>query len=301
MKVWDVIVLTEDRYFEPNEITPYKQQTIDEDNFVTKALQAQGLRVKRLPWSDPTFDWSTTKLALIRSTWDYFHRFDEFSKWLTEITQKTILVNSQQLVNWNIDKHYLLDLKQAGINIPPTQIIEAKTKTTLQDTFDQCGWPEAILKPCIAGTARHTYRINKDNLGEFEITFQELISNESMMLQEFQHYIQSKGELSLMVFNGTYTHAVLKQAKPGDFRVQDSFGGSARIYTPSPEAIAFAEHVMNQCPEVPMYGRVDVMLDNNNQKCVAEVEIIEPELWFRFNPQAADLLAESITRKHFKT
>ena len=294
MKIWDVIVLTEDRYLNPKELTPYKQQVIDEDNYVLTALLEIGLKVHRLSWSDPDFDWSTTRLVLIRTTWDYFHRFDEFQDWLKAAEQKTALVNSPKLIHWNIDKHYLRDLQSKGINIPPTRFIESKTQTTLAEVFIECHWKETVLKPCIAGTARHTYRVNRQNVNNHESIFQELIRNEAMMLQEFQEHILTKGEVSMMVFNGNFTHAVIKQAKAGDFRVQDDFGGKVTGYSPTQKEINFAEHVMSQCPEVPLYGRVDVMWDNNNEPCVAELEIIEPELWFRFNPKAAEQLAQSI-------
>ena len=45
------------------------------------------------------------------------------------------------------------------------------------------------------------------------------------MLQEYQNKITTKGEVAFMIFGGKYSHAVLKKAKPGDFRVQDDFGG----------------------------------------------------------------------------
>ena len=92
-------------------------------------------------------------------------------------------------------------------------------------------------------------------------------------------------------------HAVLKQAKPGDFRVQDDFGGSVQIYNPTKEEIQFAENAVKSCPELPIYARVDVFLDNQNKLAIAELELIEPELWFRFHPKSADELAKGIKQR----
>ncbi|MEO0438812.1 MAG: hypothetical protein AAF098_18120, partial [Pseudomonadota bacterium] len=63
-------------------------------------------------------------------------------------------------------------------------------------------------------------------------------------MQPFQHRIVSEGEVSMMVFNGQFTHAVLKKAKAGDFRVQDDFGGTVDDYTPTEEEIEFAKNTV---------------------------------------------------------
>ena len=100
-----------------------------------------------------------------------------------------------------------------------------------------------------------------------------------------------------MLFDGKYSHAVLKIAKEGEFRVQDDFGGSVHQYDPSDEEIEFAEHVAAHTSPLPAYARVDVIWDNNDQLAVAELELIEPELWFRFKPEAADLMADAVLRE----
>lgn len=120
-----------------------------------------------------------------------------------------------------------------------------------------------------------------------------------MMLQEFQKNIVSEGEISMMVFNGAFTHAVLKTAKPGDFRVQDDFGGTVQKYTPNQEQIVFARSVVKAAPELPVYARVDIFRDNEGNWALAELEIFEPELWFRLNPTAAHTLAKTIKDKFF--
>ena len=43
-----------------------------------------------------------------------------------------------------------------------------------------------------------------------------------------------------------------------------------------------------------MYARVDIVYDNKNNLALSELELIEPELWFRNNPKAATLLSETI-------
>ena len=295
----DVTILTDNRYTDisDNNLDEYIQNIYTEDTLIKTSLEGIGLKVNRKSWDDKTFNWSTTKFILFRSTWDYFDRFDEFSKWLTEVSKLTILLNSENLVLWNIDKHYLIDLLKKGVHICETYFIEAQTKSNLNELSLEYNLKDFVLKPCISGAARHTYKVKASEVEKYESIFQKLIAKEAMMLQPFQNNIVSKGEMSFMVMNGNFTHAVLKQAKPGDFRVQDDFGGSVQIYNPTKEEIQFAENVVKCCPELPIYARVDVFLDNQNKLALAELELIEPELWFRFFPKSADELAKGIKQR----
>jgi glutathione synthase/RimK-type ligase-like ATP-grasp enzyme len=292
----DVIILTDYRYLKDSK-DPYKHNVYYEDALVLNALQAEGLKTDRKAWDDPNFNWSTTKAIMFRTTWDYFDRFDEFSEWLSKVAEQTKLLNSERLIRWNIDKHYLRDLRIKNIHIPETLFIEIGTEITLKELHEQLGWQHTVLKPCVSGAARHTYKLHPENLKAHETLFAELIKKEAMMLQPFQHKIVSDGEVSMMVFYGQFTHAILKKAKAGDFRVQDDFGGSVQDYKPTEAEIAFAVKAVKACPELPLYARVDIFTDNNGTLALAELELIEPELWFRHHPKAANILAKATKEK----
>ncbi|WNW02423.1 hypothetical protein RRF68_03075 [Tenacibaculum sp. HL-MS23] len=296
MKIYDVIILTESRYLNPTKVDIYSKNVLDEDNYVKVALEKIGLKVGRLSWYDATFNWSTTKYILFRTTWDYFDRYDEFSKWLNNVSKQTILLNSEAIIRWNIDKHYLQDLQKKEVPICESYFVETTEKSSLQELATKHQLNEFVLKPCVSGGGRHTYRINPQNTPDHETIFKKLIAKEALILQPFQHNIVKKGEISLILINGKFTHAVLKIAKKGDFRVQDDFGGSVHNYTPTQPEINFAEKAIKACNELPIYARVDVFTDNNNNLALAELELIEPELWFRNNPKAADELAKGIQK-----
>jgi glutathione synthase/RimK-type ligase-like ATP-grasp enzyme len=93
-----------------------------------------------------------------------------------------------------------------------------------------------------------------------------------------------------------FTHAVKKIAKKGDFRVQDDHGGKVEKYHPTKEEITFAENCIKACHFATIYARVDIVYDNNNKPSLSELELTEPELWFRNYPKAAELLAEEIEK-----
>ena len=88
----DVVILTDKRYINPEKTDWYIDQVLLEDKLLQNALENQGLIVHKKDWADTDFDWSTTKNAIFRTTWDYFERFNEFFKWL-EITKLTLLIH----------------------------------------------------------------------------------------------------------------------------------------------------------------------------------------------------------------
>lgn len=292
----DVTLLTDARYVNPVNPDWYKQNILDDDKLVHDALVKRGLTVNRINWDSKTYDWSQTRFAVFRTTWDYFDRFKEFSGWLDHASTQTHLINPLPLVRWNIDKHYLRDLQRAGIRIPPTIFIEPGDKFTLSEILAQTTWTDCILKPAISGAARHTYRLTNGNIGEHEEIFRHLIANESLLLQEFQKPVVEKGEVAYMLFGGKFSHAVLKKAKPGDFRVQDDFGGTVHEYIPTQKEIEFAEQAVAFCKPSPVYARVDAIWNNQDELCVSELELIEPELWFRKHPPAAEMFAEAFSK-----
>ena len=293
MKSTDVILLTENCYENPSNIDQYVQNVLTEDGLVKKALEKLGCSVKIIPWDKP-FDWSSTHIAVFRTTWDYFHRFSEFSKWLSIVKTKTTLINSYDQIIWNLDKHYLQELSNKGINIPSSYFIKKNSSESIQKMMTKNKWEKVVLKPTISGAARHTFKIDSSNVADYEQQFAELIKHEDFMLQEFQENVLTKGEISFMVFGGKFTHAIQKKAKEGDFRVQDDFGGSVHSYSANEKEIRFCEKVVAALDPKPIYARVDVIWDNNNNLAVSELELIEPELWFRYQPDAADKMAQLI-------
>jgi len=291
LKKFDVVLLTDHRYVVAKTNDQYTKNVFTEDGLVEQALNNLGLATIKKDWNDPNFDWSSTKLALFRTTWDYFDRFPAFRKWLDEVKNKCSLINTYEQINWNLDKHYLKDLKKNGVRIPKSIFVKKEKNKNLSLIAMENGWEEIVVKPTVSGAARHTYRLSGGEIENFESKWKELSCVEDFIIQEFQKNIITKGEVAIMLFGGEYTHSVLKKAKSGDFRVQDDFGGSVIEYNPSSEMINIAKKAIKNLLPIPAYARVDLIWDNDNKIAVSELELIEPELWFRFNTKSADLLA----------
>ena len=108
--MFDVVILTDNRYVNPEKTDWYIDQVLLEDKLLQTALEKKGLKVCKKDWADPNFDWTTTKYAIFRTTWDYFNRFAKFFSWLEITKHKTNFINSLEIINWNIDQSSLLHL-----------------------------------------------------------------------------------------------------------------------------------------------------------------------------------------------
>ncbi len=275
----------------------YLGNILRDDQLLQTALSDHGLSSSRVNWADPTIDWSKFGCVVFRTPWDYFDRLAEFTAWLQQLTKQTRLCNEHATIEWNMDKHYLADLAAQGIPVVPSHFIEQGGVFSLPDLLDTFQLNEAVIKPCISGGARHTYRVNRLNSEDIGSTLQPLLRHESFILQPFQTDILHSGEDTLMIFDGHYSHAVRKRPKPDDFRVQDDHGGSVHPYQPTPQQIELAERTIAACQQPPAYGRVDLVRDNQGHNTVMELELIEPELWLRYHLPAATSFATAIAAR----
>lgn len=317
----EVLVLSDRRYVGNG--TPsgmpesYVANVMLEDQLVVDALGRCGWRARRVAWCDPTVQWATVDAAIFRTTWDYFDRWEAFSTWLARVQDTCTLLNPPAVLHWNLDKHYLLDLREAGVNVVPTRCVSRGSEATLASIVADTGWAEdVVIKPTISGAAKDTYHVRwmpdrsatvrpAAPAADVEGLWHALVAQQDMLVQPFLPSVVDAGERSLIWIDGKITHAVSKHAKSGDFRVQDDHGGTVRPHRATKEEREFACDAMARCLEVfqrrgaptPLVARVDMVRDLEGHLAVAELELVEPELWFRLAPHAADSLAKAITRR----
>mgnify|MGYP002619990873 FL=1 len=293
-KAADVALVTEARYVQPQPGNAYVENIFEDDRWVAEALERRGLSSVRVSWADTEVDWSFYRCAVLRTTWDYFERATEFSNWLDHVQTRTQLLNRPELVRWNMDKHYLLDLADRGIRVVPSVFLERGVAVDLATRIQELGWSRGVLKPAVSGSARHTYVLDPGDIERHQSIADRLLRDEALIIQPFMPDVVERGEVTLVLFEGRVTHGVLKRPKPGDFRVQDDHGGTVHPHTASPEEIAFAESTLAVLDETPLYGRVDLVRDPAGRLAVMELELVEPELWFRMHPPAADRFAAGL-------
>lgn len=264
------------------------------DRVLSAALEARGAVVSARPWD--AVDASTPDTAVcIRSTWDYHLRIDEFRRWVSAFQSgPTRLWNPPDTVLWNLDKKYLHGLERQGIAIPLTRWLPSGSALDPAALFRGSGWSQAVLKPRVSASAHGTLLVTPETVLPGDVAAH--LSATGALLQEFIPEIRTRGEVSLMFFDGEFSHAVCKEAAAGDFRVQAHFGGGARVIPARPELVAFGARVLAAASLPWVYARVDVV-DAARGPLLMELELIEPELFFHLVPDGADRLAEGLLRR----
>ncbi|MEM6995893.1 MAG: hypothetical protein AAF721_35610, partial [Myxococcota bacterium] len=233
----DIALVTEGRLTVPVAGDWFVENVFAEDRIVEAALRARGLSCVRVDWADPAVEWGAFGAAVLRTTWDYFDRPDAFRAWLARVESQTRLINDAETVRWNMDKHYLAALQSAGVAVVPTVVLERGDDRPLGDVMAHEGWDDVVLKPAVSGAGRHTYRVQRATLAEHESIASGLLQQEAMMVQPFVADVLERGEVTVVAIEGEPTHALCKRARPGEFRVQDDYGGTLHDHEATPDEL----------------------------------------------------------------
>ncbi|MHC4954965.1 MAG: ATP-grasp domain-containing protein [Planctomycetota bacterium] len=244
----------------------------EDDTLLAAALRAHGIVAEPRVWSAGVPE---ARLAIVRTTWDYDQRAPEFLAWADSTADAMPLWNPAPLVRWNHHKSYLRDLDNRGLRVVPTGFLPAGEEAEIS----------GVVKPAVGASARGARRV-KDEV---------VVADEDLIVQPFLSSIEPHGEVSLMLFDGEYSHAVRKRAAAGDWRVQEEFGGTIEAHEPDTAELALAARSLHGIDH--LYARVDLVRDASGAPALIELELIEPDLFLRNAPGSAERFAAAIARR----
>lgn len=265
-----------------------------DDQPLVEAFAARGAEVATPAWDEPGVDWAAFDVALLRTPWDYHHHRDRFLAWVEAAATVTRVVNPPAVVRWNTHKSYLRDLP---VPQPPTRWL--RDADALPEVLSAAGWPRAFLKPAVGATAEGTLRFAVDAAGVAAAVAHAraaLATVDELLLQPYLPSVETRGERSAVVIDGAVTHWVRKLPVPGDYRVQDDYGATDAPHAPSPAEEGLVAAVLPLLPAGARYARVDWLLGDDGAPLLVELELVEPCLFFRHGPHAADRLAATVLR-----
>ena len=267
-----------------------------------QALDQRGIEHHEVVWDDPSVDWSSFPLVVIRSTWDYVPRIDEFLRWVDHVSAATRLENSADIVHWNVDKHYLHDAEEAGLSVVPTVFVEPTTvdsDSAWRDSVDR--WlavGDVVVKPCVSAGSNDTERHTGAESAVRHVESLTAIGR-SVMVQPYLADVDRRSETGLVFLDGQFSHAFSK--------------GPLLASTRDLEAGLYArEQIASRVPSVDelelgrraiewltsrfgrlLYARVDLLPSSDGPKIV-ELELTEPSLFLQTDPEAAVRVADAI-------
>ncbi len=266
----------------------------EDDLLLARALEAIGVSPVPAVWSRDAIDWNSFDALVMRTPWDYFMRAAEFRRWLdARIESGITMCNSAKILDWNFEKAYLLDLEQKGVEIVPTVYVARGERADIAALASARGWNEVVVKPTISGAAYRTYRFALDDLPRYGDDIARTLDDCGVLVQPFLPEIMTGGEFSLLFFDGVFSHAVLKRASAGEYRVQFVFGGTSETIDVSADLIAQAGHCVRHAPELPVYARVDGVV-KDGKFMLMELEVFEPLMFLSRHSDAPARFARAI-------
>jgi glutathione synthase/RimK-type ligase-like ATP-grasp enzyme len=269
-------------------------QLTPDDHVLRSAIAEVGMRAVPSVWDDEAVDWSGFDGCLIRSAWDYHLKPRSFKAWTSRVSSLVPLWNPLSLIDWNLDKRYLLELEAAGVPTIPTCWLQRGARADLRELVDERGWGEtAILKPTVGLGAVNLHRVGV-RAPEGQERLDQLLAANDVMVQPFVQSIATRGETSLVYVDGEFSHAVRKRPRDGDFRVQPGWGGTSASLHPSESEFTVAGDALACLPATPSYARVDLVEGPGARPWLIELELVDPNLFFSERPQAAHRLATAV-------
>jgi len=269
----------------------------EEDAPLVPALARIGIEGVPLVWNDPSIDWASYDLVAVRTTWDYPNKIAAFLEWADRVAAAQTLWNSAPMLRWNTDKRYLRELSERGVPIVPTRWFERGSTADVAALSRDEGWDTVVLKPVVSAGARRTRLAGPDSMREGQAFLTEQLTQRAMMAQPYVAEVSTTGELSLLYFNGTFSHAVRKIPGAGDFRVQTEHGGRVLSVVPTPRELAAGQRVLDALGEETLYARVDLLPTADGEQRLLELEVTEPSMFLRWDSEAPGRFAAAIAAR----
>lgn len=256
-----------------------------------------GWRVEPVAWRSAV-DWNAFDAVYICTPWDYPDHLREFLEVLESIeSSRALLVNDLSLVRWTLEKTYLRDLEARGHDIVPSAWYEDFESANPARFFPELGSDRVVVKPTVGANAMDTFvlsnPVDSDLLKDLRRTF----TGRAFFVQPYIEAIETEGEYSLFFFGGTYSHAIQKIPKTGDFRVQEEHGAQITAVRPTDELLETAKSLFGIIEPRPAYGRGDWVRGPDGRFLLMELELIEPSLYLRTDSGAAARFARAFDQR----
>lgn len=267
---------------------PYDQEVIG-------LLAKKKITVTTLIWEEVAKNHHSLEpydLVLVRTIWNYYKNIPLFYQLLKVLENSTVPVfNPTDILRWNMDKRYLLDLQKEGFDIIPSLFVYDGDENVLENAVEK-GWKKIVLKPMISAGSYHTFVIDTSNKQGFSDLLKRYYQNRPFILQEFLPEIE-QGEISTLRFRNGYTYSITKVPKAGDYRVQFDYGGKYHLQEVNSTIQMVANRISKRLNNKAFYQRIDGLW-HKGKFLIMEVELIEPDLYLNLSKEAMHHWVENI-------
>jgi len=269
-----------------------------DDALYASALERRGMRVEAAVWDDPAVAWSNAAAVVIRSTWDYHLRRDEFLAWVDRAGSATSLHNGARVVRWNSHKKYLNELAKRHVPVIDTVFADAGSRLDLDLIARAHGWTDTVVKPSVSASAHETRRFSADDREAGQLHLERLLAQRDVMVQPHLSALAERGELSLLYARGRFSHAVRRRSALIENDTMPKVAPAMASNVARRQAyrvLAAAADAIGVAPNDLLYARVDLAETGADEYVLLELELVEPSLFLVHAPEAAEQYANELT------
>ena len=283
-------------------VTTRAAHGLDEDMApLVAAFAAAGARTAVVDWDDAAVDWAAFDSVLLRSSWDYAERRDEFLAWAERVAACTQLLNPLPVVRWSTDKHYLAQLAAQGVPTVPGEFVEPGLDAAAAVTafLARHESREVVVKPAVGAGSRDAQRHAAAALAPIIAHVARLLAQgRSVLVQPYLASVDEVGETALVYIEGQYDHAFRKGPL-----LRSGAGATGGLFAPeeitarvpgADELDAGARAVAAIPGGAPLYARVDLIRDAAGAPRLLELELAEPSLYFNYAPGSAQRFVTAV-------
>ena len=265
-----------------------------DDQLLLPVLRALGAEAEPAVWNDPDYPWAERDLVVVRSTWDYEGQRAAFVDWARGVSRVTRIENDADILDWNTDKSYLERFGREGVPVVGTAILDGAAPADLERLLAEYGWDEVVVKPAVGAGGRDIYRVRAGRVHDAGEGLVRMLARGRALVQPFLRTVEAPGELSLLFFDGRFSHAAIKRPAAGDFRVQEVLGGTTTRIDVTGREVAAGERVLAALDTMPLYARCDFLHGQDGEWLLSELELTEPSMFLVLHPAAPERFARAI-------
>jgi glutathione synthase/RimK-type ligase-like ATP-grasp enzyme len=273
-----------------------------DDGLIASVLLTMGVDVRTILWDggEPPEDLDA---LVLRSPWNYHLTPDTFLDWVDRAGESAVVCNDPRIVRWNAHKSYLFELQHAGIPIAETVLCRQHEAADLRAIMDERKWNTVVVKPAISAssfmtsiigaTAPALYsdgRLDGRVFEDGQLLLEAILQTRDAIVQPFMPEIFERGERCLIFIDGEFSHAVRKAP------FTDLSGGGQAVVA-EPHEITLGRRALSVLSETPLYARIDLLRGTDGVDRLMELELIDPELYMRFDSESPRRFASALLRR----
>ena len=278
---------------------------IQEDVYIRDAYRNKGFcceidTLKNITMISKPFD-----VVILKSIWGYHLYHQEFLKQALILRKKNIkLINDYNFIFWNIDKYkYLYELRH--MNVVPSTLLSFKNTKKISEIKDiilqinkTLNTDTLVIKPCISESGYLTFKYDKTKNNKAIITLMQQNKQLNFIAQPYRPDILT-GELSVVMINGILLYGIKRFSGIFTEKLDPIYVRFISLPGVIKKEVDILKiFFLKKFGVFPNICRVDFLKLNTGYE-ILEIELIDPDLFFRYIPDGMREKATFMIYKSF--